>query len=153
MHRTELRIAFRESKQSRCGVDVLIRFLERDDYRRRTGYAKEYAWQLLKRAELNGSQRRRLQEGALRYLQKRMRREFFYMCRFIHRIAVDDFRAQVALLVQSKDAFVSKRASLLQAYFSGPESGEASRREFQFECLRSKRYVWRPISCYQARCE
>jgi hypothetical protein len=150
MHRTEIRIGFRDSKRSSRGVDVVIGFLEQDNYRRRTGYAKEYAWHLLKGIELTGSQRRRLLEIALRYLHKRMRREFWYMCRFIHRIADDSFRSQVATLTQSKDALVRKRASLLQAYFVSTEAGEASHRAFQSECLRTKRYARRPLSWREA---
>ena len=154
MHRrTETIIAFQNLTRSRGDMDAVIRFLERDDYRRRTGYAKEYAWHLLKRAELSASQRRRLLEVANRYLHRRMGREFWYMCRFIHRIADDAFRSQVAMLLKSKDELVGKRASLLQAYFAGPEAGEAAHREFHFECLKHKRYVWRPLSWYQAQCE
>ena len=153
MRRTEIRIGFRDSKRSRRAVDVVIGFLERDDYRRRTGYAKEYAWHLLKRVELNGSQRRRLRAVALRYLHKRMTREFWYMCRCVHRIADDAFRSQVAMLIQSKEKLVAKRALLLSAYFAGLEEGEASHREFHSECLQNKRYEWRPLSWYQARCE
>jgi hypothetical protein len=112
-----------------------------DEYSRGSGYDKEYIWHRLKRVEVNGSQRRRLEEIAVRYLHRRMRREFWSMCRFIHRIADDAFRAQVAMLMKSKDQLVRKRASLLQAYFAGLEAGEASHREFQSECFR-KKYGW-----------
>ena len=142
MHRrTETKIAFSNARRCRGDLDALIRFLERDDYRRRTGYSKEYGWHLLKRVELTGTQRRRLLEIAQRYLHRRMGREFWYMCRFIHRIADDAFRAQVAMLMKSKDELVRKRASLLQAYFAGPEAGEVSHREFRSECFR-KKYGW-----------
>jgi len=142
MHRrTETKIAFWNLSRNIGDIDAVIRFLEKDDYRRRTGYSKEYAWHLLKRAEFNGSQRRRLLQVALRYLHRRMGREFWYMCRFIHKIADDAFRAQVAMLMKSRDELVRKRASLLQAYFAGPEAGESSHREFQSECL-SKKYGW-----------
>ena len=151
MHRAEIRIGFRDSRRSRRGVDVVIGFLEKDDYRRRTGYAKEYAWHLLKGIELTASQRRRLQEIALRYLHKRMRREFWYMCRCSHGIADDQFRSQVMILTKSKDVLVRKRASLLQAYFVSLEAGEASHREFHFECLESKRYTRRPLSLREGR--
>jgi len=119
-HRTEIRIAFRDSKRHGRGTDALIRLLEKDEYRHRTGYAKEYAWHLLKTTSLNGSQRKGLRAIALRYLHKRMNREFWYMCRFIHSIADDEFRSQVAMLSESKDELVRKRASLLQAYLASP---------------------------------
>ena len=141
-HRTETKIAFRDSKRHRRGTEALIRFLEKDEYRHRTGYAKEYAWHLLKTTSLNGTQRRRLRAIALRYLHKRMNRESWYMCRFIHRIADDGFRSQVAMLIQSKDELVGKRASLLQAYLEGPVAGEGAHREFQSECRSREFALW-----------
>lgn len=150
MPRTEIRIGFRDARRSGRAVDVVIAFLERDDYRRRTGYAKEYAWHLLKGIELTRSQRRRLQEVALRYLHRRMRREFWYMCRFIHRIADVSFRSQVAMLTQSKDALLRKRASLLQAYLVSPDAGEVSHKEFNSECFDSNLYARRQISLREA---
>jgi hypothetical protein len=45
------------------------------------------------------------------------------------------------MLMKSKDELVRTRASLLQAYFAGPEAGESSHREFQSECRR-KKYGW-----------
>jgi hypothetical protein len=150
-HRTELYIAFRDQKPHRC-VGALIRFLDRDVYRHGSGYANEAAWHLLKSSVLTSSQRRQLQEIALRYLHKRMTREFWYMCRFICRHADDAFRARVDRLADSKDRLVQKRASLLRAYLESPAAGEEAHREFKYECLRTKRYVWRPLSFYQARC-
>ena len=139
MHRvTEMRIAFCRTAQRR-DVENLIKYLDKDEYRFRSGYAKEYTWRRLNAVELNGSQRRRLMEIALRYLHKRMNREFWYMCRFIRRIADDAFRYRVADLAESKDDLVRKRASLLHAYLQSADAGEAAHREFGYECFRAKR--------------
>jgi hypothetical protein len=136
----EMTLAFRRTTQRR-DVEVLIRILDLDEYCGGSGYAKEYIWHRLKAVELNGSQRRRLQEIAFRYLHKRMKREFWYMCRFIRRIADDAFRSRVAKLAESKDELVRKRASLLQAYLESPIAGEAAHRNFHYELL--SRRVWR----------
>lgn len=74
-HRTEITIAFRNSKRYRRGTGALIQCLDEDEYRHGTGYAKEYAWRHLKTTALNGSQRRRLRAIALRYVHKR----FWYL--------------------------------------------------------------------------
>jgi hypothetical protein len=150
-HRTELYIACRDQKRRRS-VGTLIRLLDRDVHRHGSGYAKETAWQLLTNSVLTVSQRRQLQEIALRYLHKRMTREFWYMCRFICKNTDDAFRGKVDRLTQSNDRLVRKRASLLRAYIDSPASGEAAHREFRHECFRTKRYVWRPLSWYQAHC-
>jgi predicted glycosyl hydrolase (DUF1957 family) len=115
-------------------TENIIRFLEADDYRFRSGYAKEYCWQRLKQLELTERQKRRLRDVALQYLQKRMKREFWYMCRFIRRISDDAFRTQVQQFVNSRAIEVSKRASFLAAYLESIESGEAVRMQFRHEC-------------------
>ena len=116
------------------GLETIISFLQRDEYRHRSGYAKEYAWHLLTRAPLTERQKERLRSVALEYLRRRMQREFWYMCRFICRIADTQFRNRVQELTKSKDELIRKRASLLNAYLQSPEKGERVRREFWYEC-------------------
>lgn len=151
MHRViEMRLAFRRTANRR-DVENLIKYLDRDEYCDGSGYGKERAWRRLRVVQLNGSQLRRLQEIALRYLHKRMNREFWCMCRFICGNADDAFRSRVRRVAESKDVLVRKRASLLQAYLQSEVAGEAVRREFRYECLRRKKYVWRRLSWAQAR--
>ena len=118
--------------------EPLIRFLERDEYRFRTGYVKEYIWHMLKRMPLTERQQEQLRKVALMYLRKRMQREFWYMCRFIAGIADAGFRSQVRRLMNSKDADVSRRASFLDAYLESPVKGEQLRQQFHYECLRKR---------------
>jgi hypothetical protein len=119
-------------------IESIIRFLERDEYRFRSGYLKEYCWHHLKRAQLTESQKHRLRQVALAYLHKRIQREFWYMCRFIWRIADDIFRGQVEHLARSPQPEVSKRASLLKPYLDSPATGERARKKFYYECLHAK---------------
>ena len=147
---TEIRIALHR-RDNRRDPERMIRYLERDEYRFRSGYVKEAIWRRLNAAELSGLNRRRLLEVAMRYLQKRMNREFWYMCRFISRIADDEFRARVAKLAESRDELIRKRASLLLPYFQSSEAGEAAREKFRHECWSRQRYVWRPLGSYQSQ--
>jgi len=117
-------------------ADPLIRFLEKDEYKFGTGYAKELIWRNLKRVKLTDNQKQRLRKVAMTYLNKRMQREFWYMCRFIHLIADDTFRSQVKTLTESKDGKVRQRASLLYAYLQSDAQGERVRRDFYYKCLR-----------------
>jgi hypothetical protein len=150
VHRVmEMKLAFRRTTQRR-DVENLIRYLDKDEYCGGSGYAKEQAWHRLKAVELNGSQRRRLQEIALRYLHKRMNREFWYMCRFICGIADDAFRTRVAGLAESNDELLRKRASLLNAYLQDRQAGELAHQEFSYKCRRTGRYAWRPMSWYMS---
>ena len=120
------------------GLDSIIRFLEKDEYRFGSGYLKEYCWHYLKRASLTESQKHRLRQVALEYLHKRMKREFWYMCRFIRRIKEESFRAEVEHLTNSSQSGVRKRASLLKSYLESPETGERMRKKFHRECLDDK---------------
>ena len=121
-------------------IESIIRFLSKDEYSFGTGYVKEYAWRVLRRAKLTERQRERLRSVALNHLRKRMRREFWYMCRFICCIADKPFKSRVEQLTASKDELIRKRAVLLNAYLESPEKGERLRVEFWRECLSSKNY-------------
>lgn len=116
----------------------MIAYLERNDYRFRTGYVKEYYWRYLKQQELTLLQKHRLQKVAIQYLRQRMQREFWYMCRCIQQIADDNFRQHVLQLTNSPDAAIRKRASFLNEYLKGAEAGEHERKKFRMECLTQK---------------
>ena len=140
----DARKAIEELKRGNArNLDSIIRFLAKDEYGFRTGYLKEEAWHVLKRATLTERQKQRLRTVALAYLRKRIQREFWYMCRFIHRIADSTFRSQVEHLTKSKDERVRQRAVLLNAYLQRPDIGGRLQQEFWYQCARSKyRVVW-----------
>jgi hypothetical protein len=119
-------------------LESVLRFLEEDDYRFRSGYLKECCWRILGRASLAEEQKQRLRRVAIQYIHQRMRREFWYMCRFIERVANDAFRTEVRQLAQSAQPDIRQRASLLAAYLESRENGERTRRAFRSKCLSAK---------------
>jgi hypothetical protein len=131
-HMTEAKKALTDIDDGNLrGIDSIIAFLQADEYDFGSGYVKERCWHLLKRVRLNETQKRRLRVLGIRYLQRRMRREFWYMCRFMPMIADDGFRSQVDELANSNELNVRDRAILLQAYLLGPEEGERMRQQFK----------------------
>ena len=120
-------------------LESIIRFLQGDDDAVRSGYVKEWAWQVLKRATLTERQKERFRRVSEGYLKRRLRREFWYMCRFIWRIPDSTFNTRVEQLTRSKDEAVRQRAALLYAYLQGPEIGARVHREFRSQYWRSTR--------------
>ena len=109
------------------GVEEIILFLEKDYYSHGSGYLKEKAWKYLRRADLNEIQKARLCAVAISYVQTRLCREFFPMCRCICLIADENFREQINLLENSRDLDIQRRAKLLGAYLQSLEFGERYR--------------------------
>jgi hypothetical protein len=110
------------------GVEPAIRFLQADIYEFRSGYLKEYLWRYLNRVALNDRQRKRLLSVARKYLSRRMTREFRSMCRLVHRIADEEFIADVQSLAESTtDEGFKRRAQLLRAYIQSLDAGEKLR--------------------------
>lgn len=108
-------------------VEPVIHFLEYDPYTFGTGYLKEKIWRYLLRVSLTKKQEERLRQVALHYVEVRMSREFFPMCRFVSGIATEKFKEQVRVLEESTDLQVRRRAALLAAYFKGIKHGEDAR--------------------------
>lgn len=110
------------------GVEPAIKFLKTDVYEFRSGYLKEYLWRYLNRVQLSDRQSKRLLEVARKYLARRMTREFRSMCRLVHRIANEEFNADVQSLAESaSDERVRRRAQLLWAYIQSLDAGEKLR--------------------------
>src|SRR5438552_3052486 len=123
-------------------LETIIRFLEKDEYRFGSGYLKEQVWKTLAKVNLTERQKERIFNIAISYLNKRMQREFWYMCRFVYRISNDNFKRNVENLAKSENKGVNIRANLLLAYLINPNIGEEKRHEFHNECL-SKKYRFR----------
>jgi|SRR5215467_15257460 len=131
-HMTEAKKAVGDLEEGNArGIDSIIVFLQADEYDFGSGYLKERCWHLLKRVRLKESQKRRLRAVGIRYLQRPMRREFWYMCRFMPLVADEGFRSQIDELANGKEANIKRRAILLRAYLQSPEEGERMRREFK----------------------
>ena len=113
------------------GLEPAIRFLQDDVHESGSGYLKESIWQYLPRVALTDRQKERLLQIARKYLDRRMTREFWHMCRFIGQIADVEFAGYVQNLGESaKDESVRQRAALLGAYLQSIETGEKERQRF-----------------------
>ena len=64
-------------------IETAIAFLEADPFHFRSGYMKEAIWRRLKAAELGPKQVRRLEAAAMSQLHRQIRRDFWYMVRFV----------------------------------------------------------------------
>jgi hypothetical protein len=64
-------------------IQVAIDFLVADPVHFRSGYIKEQLWRKVPKWTLSNNDRDRIEKAALSYLNKRIRRDFWYMCRAI----------------------------------------------------------------------
>ncbi len=113
------------------GIEPAIDFLRADVMEFRSGYLKESIWRYLPRVSLTVRQKERLLQIGRKYLERRMTREFWQMCRFIGQIADAEFTERIQNLAESaKDEGMRQRAALLGAYLQGVETGEKERQRF-----------------------
>lgn len=120
-------------------VEPIISFLERDVYSWGFGYKKEKIWRYLVRIELTEKQKGRLRKVALHYIETRISREFYPMCRFVRGIADDRFAESVRELQKSSDQRVQNRGIIMSAYLQSISQGEAARSCFHDRWMRPRR--------------
>jgi hypothetical protein len=120
-------------------IESAIDFLIADPRHHRSGYVKEELWYRARKWSLPPTEKTRLEKAALAYLEKQIRRDFWYMCRTMARIATPQFWQQVTQKLCSENPLIAKRASYLFAYSLGIEAGEKVRTQVYYEILR-KRY-------------
>ena len=119
-------------------IERAIDFLVADPVHFRSGYLKEVLWQQLPRWSILDIDKKRIENAALGYLNKTMRRDFWYMCRAMSRTATPWFWQQVEQKKDDTNALVAKRASYLFAYKTGIDAGERLRKQVNVEVLRQK---------------
>ena len=119
-------------------IDDALFFLLADPVHFRSGYLKETLWRFVPRWNLNEQQRTMIENAALAYLHKKMRRDFWYMCRAMAFVGSLQFWRDVESRITNKNPLISKRASYLFAYSYGVNKGEKLRREVRFEVMSSK---------------
>lgn len=117
-------------------IALAIKVLEDDRDSFRSGYCKEDIWRYLPRVQITEHQKERLRVVSLMYLDRPIRREFWYMCRFTRKIADLGLRSRVEKLCDSPDPAVRRKACLLLAYLKDPEQGEEARKEFRYRGFR-----------------
>lgn len=112
-----------------------IKFLEEDPYSFGSGYIKENLWKHILHFKINEKDNERLQNVALKYVEKKMTREFRYMCHAMSQIAEKSFWDSVALIFQTSLFPVQKRAGILFGYKEGIVEGDKHRKAFDLENL------------------
>jgi hypothetical protein len=145
-HRNKDRLAFPGGEAAfekvRTGdakaVEAAIRFLVADPYHFRSGYMKQYLWRWLPRLKLSASKRKRLEDAALQYLNRRIGREFWQMVKAMRKLAGTRFWAQVSDATLSTDKAVARRATYVLAGGADIHAAGRVRRAINREVLRRK---------------
>ena len=108
-------------------------FLDADPMHFRSGYTKEEVWRRLGGAPLTPADKIRLEQIALRYLMRRVEREFWLMARVMSKLGSAEFWNQVVTLADSLEEPTKSRASYLLRYRGGVAVGEAFRKRLRME--------------------
>ncbi|HEY0587343.1 MAG TPA: hypothetical protein VGD52_14505 [Pseudoduganella sp.] len=111
-------------------VEAAVQFLLADPYHFRSGYLKERLWRWLARLQLSARARNRLERAALSYLDRRICREFWAMCKTMARIG----RAQFWSRVAERALPGNVRATLLLAHGANVQAGAQARHLFYQAC-------------------
>ena len=116
---------------AQSAIDASISFLIADPYYFRSGYTKEYIWQHLPSCPIDDAQMEMIEAAAMRYLDRKPGREFWYMCRAMCRFGRASFWDRVNAETSSSDPERRQRAEFLFEYSKGMDRGQKLRREFQ----------------------
>lgn len=119
-------------------IELAIDFLIADPVHFRSGYLKEEIWRRLPSCSVSDSDKARVEIAALNYLNKIIRREFWYMCRAMSRIGSTHFWQDVAQHMHHINPKIAKRASYLFAYKGNVNDGERLRQKIKNEFLLKK---------------
>lgn len=119
-------------------VDAAVSFLLADPYHFRSGYLKERLWRWLARLPLSARARGGLERAALAYLERRICREFWAMCKAMARIGSAGFWRDAALralpAAGAAPGALARRATLLLAYGANVQAGALARHRFYQSC-------------------
>ncbi|MDE2421047.1 MAG: hypothetical protein KGO49_07715 [Gammaproteobacteria bacterium] len=113
-------------------------FLLADPVHFRSGYLKETLWRLVPHWSLSEQQKTMIENAALAYLHKKMRRDFWYMCRAMAVVGGQQFWMDVESRLTCGDLLIAKRASYLFAYRFGVNDGEMLHRKVSLETFMLK---------------
>jgi hypothetical protein len=94
-------------------IQLAIDFLDADPHHFRSGYTKEEVWRRIRNTPIIVTDKSRLEEIAVRYLDRRISREFWAMSRVMSVIASGDFWVRVRGLAESEVEPKKTRAAYL----------------------------------------
>ena len=109
-------------------LDAALAFLLADPMHFRSGYLKEYLWRWLAHCPLQARELSQLERAAMRYLDRTASREFFAMCKFMHRRGRNRFWSSVSATLLSSDVAKVRRAELLLIHKGSLFAGAMARR-------------------------
>lgn len=121
-----------------AAIDAAIDFLMADPVHFRSGYLKEKLWHKAPQWNLSSVDQARIEQAALAYLYKQIRRDFWYMCRAMARMGSASFWQIVSQHIDHQHRVIAKRAAYLWAYQAGTEAGELIRKAVHDQALYSK---------------
>jgi hypothetical protein len=133
---SELLDRVRENDAS--AVEAAVRFLVADPYHFRSGYLKQELWRWLAHCDLATSARNRLEQAALSYLDRRISREFWTMCKAMARLGSSQFWLKVSLKAQAADGPEATRALYLLSHGADVHAGARVRRSVYREYIERK---------------
>jgi hypothetical protein len=119
-------------------LEATLRFLEADPYHFRSGYLKQDLWRWLARCELSVPGKARLENAALAYLDRRISREFWAMCKTMSVLGSSRFWIAVSNAALEADSPRARRALYLIVHGANIHSGARMRREFYMSLVQQK---------------
>jgi hypothetical protein len=126
-------------------IQDAIDFLDADPQHFRSGYTKEEVWRRIRNAPLIQTDKNRLQDAALRYLDRRISREFWAMARVMSVLAAAQFWERVQMVAEGDEVPKNVRAQHLLAYQEGAAAGGENRRKVlrEFQERKYRERLWR----------
>jgi len=126
----------REASLSQLNEDVealtsAVRFLLADPYHFRSGYFKELLWNRIRQCEVPPSLVDSLERAAMRYLERRISREFWSMCKTMSRLGRSAFWCRVSSRAQMTGTPEAGRALYLLTYGADIHAGAELRRSIK----------------------
>lgn len=100
------------------GVDAAIEFLEKDEWRFGSGYAKADLIRLLRKLDLNHTQAERLPRVVLAVVDGRDRREFRHYCRLACKLDSPQLRKELMRRLEDENEVVRRHARWMLEYLS-----------------------------------
>lgn len=121
-----------------AAIQVAIDFLDADPRHFRSGYLKEELWRRIRNAPLIQEDKTRLEGIAMKYLDRRISRDFWWMARVMSVLAPKTFWDRVRAVAESEPPPKKTRAQYLHVYEQGAAAGGRNRVKVYREWLARK---------------
>jgi|SRR5215471_2463720 len=100
------------------GVDAVIEYLEKDEWKFGSGYAKADLISLLRKLDLKPAQAERLRRVVLAVVEGRDRREFRHYCRLASKVDSPRLRKELTRRLEDGNEMVRRHARWMLEYLS-----------------------------------